>query len=138
MNDQQFLRALEDTTLPPAEFSHRNHLRAAWLYLDRYPLPEAARRSATAIQRYATAAGAPGKFHLTLTLAFMHIIAALREAHPQPDWESFLAACPELLADAKGLVARHYSDACLAEERARREFVPPDRLPLPFHEPPAG
>ncbi len=132
MNDLEFLAALEGGSLPLDEFTHRNHLRTGWLYLERHPLPEAAMYCALAIQKYATAQGKPEKFHLTLTLAFMHIIANLRERHPANDWETFLAACPELLHDARQLIARHYSEPLLDSDRARKTFVPPDREPLPL------
>lgn len=132
MNDLDFLEALENGSLPESEFTHRNHLRAGWLYLERHPLPEAAMACALAIQKYATGAGAPDKFHLTLTLAFMHIIADLRAVHPADDWEAFLAVCPDLQRDAKALIAQHYSESLLASEQARRTFVPPDREPLPL------
>lgn len=131
-NDAAFLAALEDTSLPGAEFSHRNHLRAAWLYLEKHPLPEAAMYCALAIQKYATTLGAPGKFHLTLTLAFMHIVASLRARHPAANWEAFLASCPELVENAQELIARYYSGDLLQSERARKTFVPPDREPLPI------
>lgn len=130
-DDAEFLAALEDTSLPGTEFSHRNHLRAAWLYLEKHPLPEAAMYCALAIQKYATTLGAPGKFHLTLTLAFMHIVADLRKKHQAASWEAFLAACPELVQNAQQLIARYYSDELLQSERARRTFVPPDRESLP-------
>lgn len=129
--DAAFLTALENGSLPESEFTHRNHLRAGWLYLERHPLPEAAMSCALSIQKYAAGHGAPEKFHLTLTLAFMHIIASLRERHPADDWETFLDACPELQRDAKALIAAYYSDAVLESEQARRTFVPPDRNPLP-------
>lgn len=132
MNDDAFLAAFEDGTLPESEFTHRSHLRAGWIYLERHPLPEAAMRCALHVQKYAAGHGAPEKFHLTLTLAFMHVIADLRSAHPAPDWEAFLAACPELQADAREIIARHYSEALLQSERARKTFVPPDREPLPL------
>ena len=130
--DAAFLQALEDGSLPLAEFTHRNHLRAGWLYLERHPLPEAAMYCALTIQKYAARHGAPDKFHLTLTLAFMHIIAGLREQHPAADWESFLAAAPGLQSDAQRVIARHYSESLLESEQARRTFVPPDREPLPL------
>lgn len=129
--DQSFLAALEETSLPKEEFNHRNHIRAAWLYLEQAPLPEAAMKCSLSIQRYANSIGAPEKFHLTLTLALMHIIAAERALKPAADWEAFLAQCPDLLADAGQLVARHYSDAIINSEKARKTFVPPDREPLP-------
>ncbi|HEX7047408.1 MAG TPA: hypothetical protein VF275_07540 [Gammaproteobacteria bacterium] len=130
--DAAFLEAFENGTLPESEFTHRNHLRAGWLYLETLPLPEAAMRCALSIQKYATGKGAPEKFHLTLTLAFMHVIADLRERHPADDWETFLAACPDLQGNAKALIAQHYSESLLASEQARRTFVPPDREPLPL------
>ncbi|HEX7030152.1 MAG TPA: hypothetical protein VF254_06115 [Gammaproteobacteria bacterium] len=132
MNDSEFLAALEDGSLPKPEFTHRNHLRAGWLYLERHPLPEAAMACALAIQKYAAGLGLPEKFHLTLTLAFMHILAERRERHPARDWETFLAACPDLQQDAKALIAQYYSEPVLDSERARKTFVPPDRQPLPL------
>lgn len=130
-DDAAFLMALEDGSLPREAFSHRNHLRAAWLYLERHPLPEAAMYCALSIQKYAGGLGVPEKFHLTLTLAFMHIIAELRVQHPAKSWETFLACCPDLQSDARVLLGRYYSEALLESERARRTFVPPDREPLP-------
>lgn len=131
-DDTIFLAELEDGSLPEAEFTHRNHLRAGWLYLARHPLSEAAMYCALAIQRYAAGHGASDKFHLTLTLAFMHIIAGLRERYPADTWEDFLDACPELQRDARGVLARHYSEVLLGSAAARRRFVPPDRDPLPL------
>jgi len=129
--DATFLAALEDGSLPAAEFSHRSHLRAAWLYLEKQPLPKAAMYCALSIRAYATGLGVPEKFHLTLTLAFMHIIAGLRVRHPATSWEAFLAACPELQTNAHTLIARYYSSQLLESEKARKTFVPPDREPLP-------
>ena len=131
MNDQEFLAALEDCTLSKELFDHRGHLRAAWLYLDAFPLPVAARKCATSIERFANHLGATGKFHLTVTLAFMHIIDELRQRYPARSWEEFLAACPILVNDPKSLLARHYSSHVLAEDRARQCFVTPDVAPLP-------
>ena len=33
MTDEKLLAALEDASLPDADFRHRDHLRAAYLYL---------------------------------------------------------------------------------------------------------
>lgn len=129
--DAAFLAALEDTSLPLSEFTHRNHLRAAWLYLRSHPLPQAAQRCGDAIRQYAAAHGAAGKYHHTLTLAFMHIIRARMRRSEAPDWESFLTEFPELTSNARTLIAAHYSDEVLQSSRARQEFVPPDRQPLP-------
>jgi hypothetical protein len=68
--------------------------------------------------------------HATLVLAWARLLAAaLARAGAGPDFDAFVAAHPELL-DPR-LVLRHYSPQRLASARARREFVLPDRLPLP-------
>ncbi|MDX1442641.1 MAG: hypothetical protein R3270_02555 [Gammaproteobacteria bacterium] len=131
MNDQEFITALEDCSLDKRYFNHRGHLRAAWLYLDRYPVNEAAEHCARSIQRYANHLGATDKFHVTLTRAFMHIIAELRASHPATNWEDFLSQCPDLVEEPRRLIARHYSDDVLDSEKARTEFVAPDLAPLP-------
>lgn len=131
MNDHDFLAALEDCSLPKELFNHRGHLRAGWLYLDAFPLPVAARKCAESIERFANHLGATGKFHLTLTLAFMHIIDELRHQYPANSWEEFLAACPQLVDNPKALLANHYSALVLASGEARENFVPPDVAPLP-------
>lgn len=131
MNDQQFMAALESCELPKEQFSHHGHVRAAWLYLEDYPLPEAADRCAESIRRYANHVGATMKFHVTLTLAFMHIIAALRERHAAPDWETFAARCPEIFDRPIELLEKHYRQETLFSEQARKEFVPPDIEQLP-------
>lgn len=131
MNDADFLQALEDCSLDKVHFDHRGHLRAAWLYLEKYPFEEAATRCGNAIRRYAGHLGATGKYHVTLTRAFMYIIADLRRSHPADDWQSFIAACPDLVTRPKALVARHYSEEVLGSDKARTGFIEPDRESLP-------
>ena len=41
MGDDEFLRALESCELPPEEFGHSAHVRAAYLYLRRADWDEA-------------------------------------------------------------------------------------------------
>jgi hypothetical protein len=131
MNHSEFLEALESCTLPTDAFNHRSHVRAAWLYLEQFPLPEAASRCAETIRRYAENAGATTKFHVTLTLAFMHIIAELRDKYAGCDWNGFSERCPELFENPKALLARHYREDILFSEAARTAFIEPDLAPLP-------
>ena len=131
LNDEQFVEAFESLTLDPAGFTHRGHLRLAWCILGELPLREAAHRCAEDIKRFATHHGQPQKFHLTLTLAFMHIVQERRRSGPAA--ESFADFCTrnaDLLADAKRVIGRHYSAAVLSDPQARIAFVSPDREPL--------
>ena len=128
MEEGELLRRLADGSLPPAEFTHRNHVRAAWQCLREGPsLPAAAHRFRDLLLGYVRSVGALDKFHLTLTLAFMHIIhARMRDGE---DWPAFAVRNPDLFSDARSLIARHYSEARIAAGRA--QFAEPDQAPLP-------
>lgn len=131
MSDDQFLAAFLDAALPPAGFDHGGHVRAAWLLLQRLPLDRAVTETCDAIARLANRLGVPGKYNRTLSEALVRLMAYRGGADAALCWNDFLAANDDLMKDARGVLARHYSDAVLNSQAARRHFVPPDRLPLP-------
>ncbi|TJY64741.1 hypothetical protein E4T66_00380 [Sinimarinibacterium sp. CAU 1509] len=123
------LAALADFSLPPEQFGHRNHVHAAWQCLRAAPLPQATERFCSLLIRYVDHLGARDKYHHSLTVALLHLIAA--RMRDDQDWETFIAAHPELLHDARALLSQHYSPECLGSDAARLGFVAPDRAPLP-------
>ena len=129
MTDDEFIRAFESCTLPEAMFHHRDHLRLAWLYLGRYGHGAAQARIAESIRRYAASLGKAEKYHHTMTLAWLKLVAGAVQRLPGSDLETLLAAHPYLL-DKKALEA-HYSSSLLGSETARQAFVEPDLKPLP-------
>jgi hypothetical protein len=129
-DDDSFLQAFEACTLPKDRFSHRDHVRLAWLCLGRQPFEEAARRVSDGIRRFAAFHGLTGLYHETITRAWLHVIAAARrEPPPAATFAAFLEAHPGL--GAKGALDPYYSPGTLLSEAARSRFVPPDRAPLP-------
>jgi len=134
MDHQAFLRQLESATLPASDFTHQAHLYAAWAYRRQYPAAEAAVRCARALSRYAMAQGAAEKYHHTLTMSLLSILYHRVQQLPNmaEEWSCFLAACQDVLEDARSVVLEYYSDERLEQDAARRGFVPPDRLPLPI------
>lgn len=130
-DDREFLAAVEATTWPGERFGHREHVRLAWLYMRGHGTGEAGyAHIRDTIRRYATALGAAGKYHETMTRAWSaHVAAALRASPELKLFSAFLAAHPELL-DGR-LLERHYRKETLAAEAARREWVAPDVAPLP-------
>lgn len=95
--DQAFVEAIETCTLPRAEFTHRNHVRLAWLYLREADAEVAGRRIGDTILRYATSLGAAKKFDADLTLRWMQIVETAMRGTPATDFDRFLDAHPELL-----------------------------------------
>jgi hypothetical protein len=131
LSDEAFLAAFRTATLHPAEFDHRGHVRAAWLYLSELPVELAIERLSEDIQRYATALGAANKFHRTITEALMRLLASHLPLERALGWQELIARHPVIVEDARGLLLRYYSEARLADPYARGQFLTPDRAPLP-------
>lgn len=127
MTAAELLAGLEDGSLPPSRFGHREHVHAAWGCLQNAPLRAAAHRFRDLLRSYTQRLGAEQKFHLTMTLAFMHLIHERLRAGE--DWAAFAARNADLFDDARGMIERHYSPAVLAGGRSA--FVEPDRAALP-------
>jgi hypothetical protein len=131
LDDESFLAAIASGQLPAHQFGHRQHLRLAWLHLQRLPQADAIARTCADIQAFAAHHGAHGKFHRTVTEALLRLMASLGAADPALGWAAFQQRNAALLDDARGLLARHYSPTLLASPESRLHFQPPDRLPLP-------
>lgn len=94
------------------------------------PLPclRHSRAFSQALKRFAGSKGAAGKYHETITVAYMLLIAERLDGARQLTWSEFAAANPDLLAWYPSVLATYYSEALVASDRARRVFVMPDRL----------
>jgi len=127
--DQAFLEALEAATLPAAEFTHRAHLRAGFLYLRRHDFPGACVAMKQAIQGFAARLGKATLYHETMTIAYLALIAErLADEPPGMAFEPFLERYPELMD--LGYFRRYYPAGELDAPEARATFVlPRPRLP---------
>lgn len=126
LSDDEFLDRFHRRALDA--FSHRDHLRLAFVNARRGGV-DAAVAGASEIRGFAADAGAAGKYHETLTVAWARVIAHLAQRDPQLPFNAFLDAHPEL--QDRGLLRSHYSEPRLFSDEARAIFVEPDRLPLP-------
>jgi hypothetical protein len=131
LSDDEILSALSALTLPPREFDHRRHLRAAWIHLQRHPLEEAIARTCDGIRAFAEHLGAATRYNRTQTEALLRIMHARGAADRACAFEAFLTENTDLVEDARGVLRRHYSDELLGSAHGRRSFVLPDREPLP-------
>ena len=126
MTDEELVAAFESAELSGDAFTHTAHVRVAWWYLSHASLPEALLRFATSVQRFAAAKGATGKYHETITVAYMLIIAERLEGARGLPWLAFAAANADLF-ESPSVLGKYYRAETLASERARRSFVMPDR-----------
>lgn len=129
-SDEDFLRAFEDLSFPADQFHHREHIRVAWLYLKSSDATRAAERMTVGILRFANHQGATRKYHHTLTVAWMRLVAAALVETPEGyDFAKFLAEHPEL--GDKDLLKKYYSPELVQNNAAREGWVEPDLQPLP-------
>jgi hypothetical protein len=98
MTDADFVEAIEACTLPGSEFTHRNHIRLAWLYLTDHKPDVADQRIAETIRRYATSLGAAKKYNHDVTLSWMRRVETAMGTTPAQDFDTFIAAHPDLLS----------------------------------------
>lgn len=127
MTHEEFARAFENCELSNECFHHRDHIRLAWIYFRRYGETEGTRRIADSIQRFAAHAGKSEKYHHTITVAWMRLVASAGRSE-DGDFDAFLRRFPELLD--KSALKKFYSDAVLNSEMARTAYVEPDLWPF--------
>jgi len=74
MTDEEFIAGFEACTLPAETFHHEQHVRVAWLYLQRYSVLQTLERFSENLKRFATANGKPNLYHETITWAYVLLI----------------------------------------------------------------
>ena len=122
--DLDFLDRLESGRLPPAEFGHRGHLRAGFLYLRRHDFPGACVAMKRSIQQFAARLGKSTLYHETLTVAYLALIAErLAEEPRELAFDAFLARYPEL--ESAEFLRRYYPAGELDTPESRATFVLP-------------
>ncbi len=125
LSDEQFLAAFHDCRLKNSEFRHADHLRLAWLHLHRGPLEMALANVRAGIHKFAQHHNATGLYHETITTAWVRLLST----HHEAEFGEFLIANERWLS--KELLHRFWTPELLAGDKARRQWVPPDRCALP-------
>jgi len=130
LSDDALVEEFESCRLPASLFHHADHIRLAWIYLGRTNEAEATARIEKCIRQFAAHNGVSEKYHHTMTLAWMRLVAAARQAAPEAQaFDVFAERNPELF-DVKTL-GRYYSAEQLARREAQFGWVEPDIHLLP-------
>ena len=134
MKDEEHLRRFEDHSLPKEQWTHRAHLKVAYLYLLQLTYSAALERLRKGIQAYNAAQGIQdtptGGYHETMTQVWLQLVnAALRQFGPAETADAFFDAQPQLCDKCTPLL--FYSRDCIKSPEAKRSFVAPDLAPLP-------
>jgi len=135
MPDDAFALAFTEVTAGGRHFGHREHVHLTWLAVRRCGMPAAIGVVSDGIRRTARYAGAPQKYHATVSRAWVEVVAHHAGETPTEEFAEFARVNSELFD--KRLLTRFYSSALLAAPAARTGWVLPDREPFPFSPRPA-
>jgi hypothetical protein len=111
-------------------FRHVDHLELAWNCLRESAYDEAEHRMRDNIRAIAAQAGAPDKYHETITVGWMRLVAAAMELSERIETFPELMRAHQWLLDKDALLA-FYSRERLMSDEARSRWVAPDLKPLP-------
>jgi hypothetical protein len=111
-------------------FGHRQHVQLTWLAVRTCGTPRAISLVSEGIQRTARYAGAPQKYHATVSRAWVELVGYHVDEHPDGDFDAFVEHNSALLD--KRLLARFYSSKTLAAAPARDGWIEPDLSPFPW------
>ncbi|MEL6575547.1 MAG: hypothetical protein AAFQ81_06605 [Pseudomonadota bacterium] len=127
----QHLRDLQDLVarfeaheIDPGAFHHAEHVYVAHALLAKHDFIDATALYAKGIRAIAAKAGALEKFSLTITYAFMSVIAERMADGDREDAEAFAAANPDIMS--KHLLSAWYAPERLHSRLARQVFLLPD------------
>jgi hypothetical protein len=125
MPDADFLAAVERGSISTERFDHVAHIRAAFLLLrSTGSFILATDRMSRALKRIVRAAGVPGKYHETITVAFMALVHERMASAPSiEDWTTFIERNRDFVVSNP--LAAYYSPDQLNDPLARRVFVLP-------------
>lgn len=126
-DDRAFLQSFEECSLGAKCWTHAAHVRMGWLVLETSSsFEEALERIRSGIMRFNSTKNSIG-YHETITVAFARLIDSRRLIGET--LEAFLARNPDL--QDRNCLKQFYSQAILASEKARQNFIEPDITPLP-------
>jgi hypothetical protein len=127
--DHAFDALMADVMAHADRFGHRQHIHLTWLAVRRYGTGAAITLVSDGIRRTARYAGAPQKYHATVSRAWVELVGHHLAASSEDNFDAFADRNPALLD--KRLLARHYRSSTLATAEARSSWVEPDLKPLP-------
>jgi hypothetical protein len=129
LTNEEFIDQFESGSLPTEYFNHRQHVRAAWIYLQKNETLEALKLFSTSLKNYARTHGAKNLYHETITWAFVFLInERLEHTGREKAWEDFASENEDVLNWQDNVLKKYYRPETLQSDLARRVFVFPDNL----------
>lgn len=130
LSDEVFLAQFESQLLAKEYFNHIGHLRLAYLYLDKWDLPQAIDKTSDGIKAYAESLGVVDKFNTSITYAIVSVIHVRKQLACSTNWRNFVENNDDLARECLKVLGAYYSDGLLMTEEAKRHRIEPDKKPF--------
>jgi hypothetical protein len=130
MDDTDFLRAFLGGWPTGLRFGHRDHLRIAWLVIERHGPVLAVEIVGSRLKGMAAARGVAPLYNETMTRFWIRLIAHVRDVTHATSIDEATEKVPMLLD--KNLAQRHWTRTSMFGPEARERWIEPDLAPLPF------
>ena len=127
-----FEELMAEVMAAAGRFGHRQHVKLTWLAVRRCGVPAAIDLVSEGIQRTARYAGAPQKYHATVSRAWVELVGHHATESAEVDFTTFADRHPALLD--KRLLTRFYRPVTLASPQAKHGWVEPDLAPFPWND----
>ena len=124
-NSENLLAQFESLELSAPDFHHTDHIKVAYSMLEKYDFIDASVRYASTIRAMAESVGVPEKYNVTITLAFMSLVAERMAHSSYVDTDTFLASNSDLLD--KDVLKIWYSPERINSALARSQLLLPDK-----------
>lgn len=125
--NSDLLAQFEGLEIDPAHFGHRQHVQVAFEMLRQYRYIDACAKYSNTINTMATNVGAADKFNVTITFAFLSLIAQrIDQEESWPSFEDFIARNEDLLS--RSALDKWYSSDALQSDFARTHFLLPNKV----------
>jgi hypothetical protein len=132
-DDLDFRAAFEAGAYAPADFSHRAHVRLAYVYLADCDVDLALERMRAALLMFLSHHNIPAsKYHETLTRSWLLAVNHFMHRTPVASSADDFIGRNSILLDSKVMLT-HYSAGRLFSDEARADFLEPDLDPIPRH-----
>lgn len=136
LNLPAFEELMAEVMAASERFGHREHVHLTWLAVRRCGVPAAVGLVSDGIQRTARYAGAPQKYHATVSRAWVELVghhateSGVGEGGEFTEFTAFAGHHAALLDQR--LLTRFYRPATLGSPQAKRGWVEPDLAPFPW------
>lgn len=130
LSDDELESQFKDCTLDPAVFTHKEHIRLAWIHISKYGLVEAEKNIITQLKKYVIAINEVDIYNETLAVAAVKIVNHFMQRTNSNKFQDLIDEHPRLVTNFKGLIASHYGFDIYNNDKAKKAYLEPDLIPF--------